>query len=114
MRTHTPGPWTFRRVGTIEGYYVEAASGRQDFPSLLVAKIPIWSASPGKSEAKARLIAAAPELLEKLREAADHLERMGRNGTYSCKEAGKRMRAVIARAEGVPPDEPAPAGETAR
>ena len=55
--THTPGPWTLH-VGSGREAYIEAMEG-----DVLIAEC-----HDGEAEANARLIAAAPELLEALLE----------------------------------------------
>jgi len=95
---HTPGPW---RYWLDEQY---PATGRfyifhKDLP---LASVAHGGSYPDQdiSEANARLIAAAPELAETLRLAADVLD-----GNCDCQVCGpcmlaKRARAVLAKLEG--------------
>lgn len=63
--THTPGPWAYwsdkDNVGSIGGFFIAP-----------LGKLPTFAHIynyPGKTEANAQLIAAAPDLLEALKEA---------------------------------------------
>lgn len=86
MSKHTPGPWAF----------VQGGSG--DFPTwnVRIATRGVITLPPTASmetmDADARLIAAAPELLEALRPIAER-------GEISAKIIAK-ARAAIAKAEG--------------
>lgn len=84
---HSPGPWTcFKRSG---GFSIES-------PGLhAVASINWIMAKRDCAEANARLIAAAPDLLEALRAAADYMGEMGHPV-----ELLEQARAAIAKAEG--------------
>lgn len=96
MSTHTPGPWGI---------------DRNNVHSAQIATIPhclnndwveVWSpnafaAGEEEMEANARLIAAAPELLEALCMVLDDPDALdGRPRTYEC------VRAAIAKATGEP------------
>jgi hypothetical protein len=81
----TPGPWRVARGRAV--YSVEDGEG--------FAVAQMWS-DPAIQEANARLIAAAPDMLEALREVAD-LE----PGHFATASAAKGIaRAAIARATG--------------
>jgi len=65
MSTHTPGVWIATK-GEYRGWTIGEASG----DSRAIAEIPFaahWSVHAERYEADARLIAAAPELLEALK-----------------------------------------------
>jgi len=88
---HSPGPWT---VGT---GWIKAANGRKvcaDFPGIY--------RDDGESEANARLIAAAPDLLKTLETVAGELQVWLCSGDpRPAPWAGtriKRIRAAIAKA----------------
>ena len=98
---HTKGPWKFgssnddsvykRNIGGSDGYHVAVASSRED----------------DEVDANARLIAAAPDLLEALREAEAGLEFAGADkltevgGFAPAPLAALRIvRAAIAKATG--------------
>ena len=100
MSGHTPGPWewytsnSYNRLGAAYGPYCE-----------LLYPVVYKDGHPGiewRNEADARLIAAAPELLEALRalagtEAAQrHLVSSGASTVNTV----RFVRAVIAKAEG--------------
>ena len=80
---HTPGPWHV--TGDEHGTMITDNTGEQ---------IALWPQQGGTVEqcANAALIAAAPDLLENLRQLADLLESIG----HDCTPA----RKVIARATG--------------
>lgn len=74
---HTPGPWEigFRKNGSAWFSMGDATSGpHKQFNIGLEA---------GEDEADARLIAAAPDLLEALKAAVEQLEKMGADGLAS-------------------------------
>ncbi len=80
MSKHTPGPWRcsvgsdlvrIKRIGELEVKAVKYAS-ETDIPVALVVK---YSAEPSESDANARLIAAAPDLLEACKEIVGMLDR---------------------------------------
>ena len=60
---HTPGPWTLERVW--EGYLIHAPSAGY-VPSRPIATVKECRRADAEAAANARLIAAAPELLEQL------------------------------------------------
>ena len=81
MSAHSPGPWQVHPLFQTDVFSAEG----------MVAQTPTSSARRFED---ARLIAAAPELLEELKLAAEVLQ-----GTVSH-EAWKRWRALIRRADG--------------
>ena len=93
---HTAGPWTFDEVRTSCGRAFRIGSGEM----LVAGKgcCIIYDDYPGRPDneraANARLIAAAPELLEFAKWVAD------RGGDNNCMDIFKRARSLIAKAEG--------------
>lgn len=85
MSAHTPGPWTARKHTDTKGWTVSAGNS-------------IASVKPRpEAEANARLIAAAPELLEALKE----IREACCSGMGSLPAADiKRAQAAIEKAEG--------------
>lgn len=89
---HTPGPWLVDHDTDI--------TGSESSPEIgCVGKVDIahvyLRAVPGKTEANARLIAAAPDLLEALKAVLNScLDSRGLADAY------KQARAAIAKAEG--------------
>ena len=79
---HTPGPWVIRKNDAYEEYWVQ------------LEHYTVGPASIVFSKADADLIAAAPELLEALEDAAASLEDSGKY------EAAGMARAAIAKATG--------------
>lgn len=74
MSTFTPGPWTYHVASNYLGFSI---CPRGLLPSLASVERPVGNSNisiidcfnfPGSTEANARLIAAAPDLLEALRE----------------------------------------------
>jgi len=68
---HTPGPWSYREGGLC--WYVEPSSNSKQCLAEVYSKLN----SRNENEANARLIAAAPELLEALEIAIIQLDRNG-------------------------------------
>jgi hypothetical protein len=100
MSKHTPGPWGF--VALRNGARIEAdgravawigASDTVEMPSGRIAK-----RVTTEDKANTRLIAAAPDLLEALKDVADYLE----NNRMDTRERNlaSAARAAIAKAEG--------------
>jgi hypothetical protein len=94
---HTPGPWKAVRnasfwevVTPLLGQTLDQAN--EYSPSLAY----VWGEGEEQAEANARLIAAAPDLLEALRTARDHID-MDALEISHCKDA-ERIRAAIAKA----------------
>ena len=93
--THTPGPWSVTDNRSLNGAYwiefdfacsiAEVRHGGED----------TWEgdAYPGTPEANARLISAAPELLEALEDLCDW-------GTECTQDKWDKARAAIAKARG--------------
>lgn len=92
---HTPGPW---HIGMKPGPIIYGPQGEQ------VADLRAHLLMPDESAANARLIAAAPELLEALKTMTDEYASSMRNaGVTHYPEAlaiVRQARAVIAKAEG--------------
>ena len=91
MSEHTPGPWKS------EDRFIFAGS-----------EFKLYVIDEAESEANARLIAAAPDLLEALQCALDHLEYCGYGDSWEreCALTGedpldKKIEAAIAKATGV-------------
>lgn len=93
MSAHTPGPWTVE----IDRWHYDTASTvvagaeRPTFPfrELLVQ---VGGTDVGRQEANARLIAAAPELLDALTSASNYIDALG--------GVSNSYRGVIAKAKG--------------
>jgi len=95
MSKHTPGPWLID--GTEDGFTFVYALNQQGY-NRMSAHVqsgyisPMEKASIKEMEANARLIAAAPDLLESLKDAYPHI------GDDALRA---RIGAVICKAEGV-------------
>lgn len=108
MSKHTPGRWLFNSFSRAvndpknpckveRGYFVQKQRGFD------ICHLPIQSSTePEETKANARLIAAAPELLEALRMAEATIERLTeRHGLFSSTYGTRSViRAAIAKAEG--------------
>ena len=92
MGQHTPRPWRLEQVGW-EGQYIYGKDKRVPGVDRFIASVSLHFDG---AEANARLIAAAPELLEALRDVTARCE------AYYGSEypATKRGLAAIAKAEG--------------
>ena len=101
--THTPGPWVCHS-GSV---WKPVGEPRHQWPAGENLGMPIArmdrdtaGTSPGERDANARLVAAAPELLEALRVAVSHI------GTYADGDGAAKYhatniaRAAIAKATG--------------
>lgn len=84
-REHTPGPWSYRQGDDHSGYEIDAdnGSGPRDWLGLARVEMFIDFDDDGnetrrkykeESLANARLVAAAPELLEALEETAKYMQ----------------------------------------
>jgi len=90
MKTkHTPGPWIYQPV-KFKGqhHHFEISSSHEDFDTYWIAKIQKVKTEQYSSEANAKLIAAAPELLDALVDATQFLLSPERQNLY--------MRAIKA------------------
>jgi hypothetical protein len=91
MSKHTPGPWV--AVSRTNAHIDIEAPKQHGYVARHVA-----STGHGNHEANARLITAAPELLEALRELLSETE----DGIATCPLTRIRARAAIEKAEGRP------------
>lgn len=81
MSGHTPGPWGFYRM---QGFGADYSVRTEDRAVAVVRHY----GNPKVSEANARLIAAAPELLEACKRALEQTDPVARSGDYAIlKEA---------------------------
>lgn len=93
--THTPGPWkVYHPISTAESLGIDAASGES---------VVVWGERHEgiigeRREANARLIAAAPELLEALRFCIPALEWSVANSPSAVRRSSARSDLEIARA----------------
>ncbi len=102
--TPTPGPW---EVDTTSGARVLATDGKGSFP---ICDIRGWGHLTGKGhgalglseaeaiaiqDANARLIAAAPDMLEAIEQALDD---MGAESHSVCEQAKQMLRAALVKA----------------
>lgn len=89
--SHTPGPWHSLALGT----HVRAADHSG------IAKLATRNGNADEQAANARLIAAAPDMLEALREAWDQFEQMEKMFRDDLEFMGalSAVRAAVAKAE---------------
>jgi len=101
--THTPGPWHSFRQGT-KHFISQACDEQFRFATAIVYEQTYHpygiAATRAKAEANARLIAAAPDLLEALREIANDWPY--ETPALPADHVRKIARAAIAKAEGKP------------
>ena len=90
MSKHTPGPWNFRR----NDYYWEFGNEEVQLGDVCASQC----TDPGKEEANARLIAAAPDLLEACRVASALLKGAPRSLGYYFD--ARQLDAAIQKAVG--------------
>ena len=111
---HTPGPWHLEEMGyNSSSYYIRGSSDSGDRLTIgkgAVAHIPRSTVNP--MEANARLIAAAPEMLEALKWYENKAKEMGKAAIHSdskrilelmqeiAVDYGKLAGAAIAKATG--------------
>lgn len=107
MSKHTPGPW----VADLETYPIMVRSQSETWPLVdelgnEEGRTGVFIANTGDNKANARLIAAAPDLLEALKMAAQQLQTdaifmslSGASGNHQA-EAALVARAAIAKATG--------------
>lgn len=87
---HTPGPWK------ASGTSVYAETGRE----IIFGAYNMWLGEIEERKANARLIAAAPELLEALESTAAALAEIQNQETCDCEDLLRFACAAIARARG--------------
>jgi hypothetical protein len=108
MSGHTPGPWVASvqrsREGSDLGWIVQHKNGRICWPSLAYSEPNAEAdASDPAREANARLIAAAPDMYEALKEALqlfDLVTALDDQGSNALGQAEIAIRAALAKAEG--------------
>jgi len=95
MSEHTPGPWRYWIYGA--GTRIEVLTSESEFHKATPIALTYRDASelgfkftPPNAEANARLIAAAPELLDALKHAVQ----------FNSQEWANKAEAAIAKAEG--------------
>lgn len=88
---HTPGPWSYVRNPENTRWIIDSA------PSHAIA---CTAGYEPDNEANARLITAAPELLEAAKWAADNYENININHVDYRVEVKRRMDDAIAKARG--------------
>lgn len=94
---HTPGPWRAVKVPYDSSAFYIKARNAPDKRSPMVAHIPRSTVQP--MEANARLLAAAPELLEALELLSESCARLRAPG-YPPSDAENKARAAIVKAIG--------------
>ena len=94
MSAHTQGPWAVRDIPTGQRYIGPSQDGGAPSVALVLARVNV---PDERLAADARLIAAAPELLEALL-VADRT--FAENGLLACHAARQEIRAAIAKATG--------------
>lgn len=96
MSAHTQGPWAVRDIPTGQRYIGPSQDGGAPSVALVLARVNV---PDERLAADARLIAAAPELLEALQRLSAQCERMRMLG-QSQSDAERNAAAVLAKATG--------------
>lgn len=91
---HTPGPWEAKIDPELEQFFIRASNGDKVAHAAIFKGRPIERRSDLEIESNARLIAAAPELLEALKA----VQVAQRKGTYA--DAFALVDAAVKKAEG--------------
>ena len=95
---HTPGPWVGRTIGQSLAT-VETQDGEYIICNTAQLRWDDWKTKHAERKANARLMAAAPELLEALQRLSAQCERLRLPGQPET-DAEKTARAVIAKTTG--------------
>ncbi len=98
MSKHTPGPWRVEAYGVIVG----PSNGFSPFGGCGCCDSPWMNGHDGEAcQADARLIAAAPELLEALKECLPYVSQtLANTGSMDAYYTEAKACAAIAKAEG--------------
>ena len=96
MSKHTPGPWTMRESNFAFHIYGVFKKSKNAFITAAYWRNADYGASRTEAEANARLIAAAPEMLNALK----YIVGCSIPLTSQQEECWKAMREAIAKAEG--------------
>ena len=95
MTEHTPGPWSFYEAPDVSKCAITNDGGFLDIADLPYDYYPLVHPPPDVQLSNARLIAAAPEMLEKLIEIhAYFIDQMGES------EGAEELAGLIAKARG--------------
>lgn len=99
---HTPGPWLIAKTDAAFVYALNDRGYNRFWAHVIGGNLRRGeSTSKVETEANARLIAAAPDLLADLQEACDRIEDLvSRLGGTDPEKATKQYRATIAKATG--------------
>ena len=92
MSKHTPGPWLYDDESEVISTDARLEGSKAEIAEVVTSYYGPFAA---EQQANARLIAAAPDLLEALREADKCM-----SGLYDGSEVQARIRAAIAKATG--------------
>jgi hypothetical protein len=105
---HTPGPWTIEQWQRgSKGLKLAIlappdASGDNDYQVAVVSRVynPLFNETSFPDDANARLIAAAPDMYEALKECEVFISGLKLDNTVDLPSCLERINAAIARAEG--------------
>jgi len=101
MTEHTPGPWRLHqwsKAAGNPGVYSRVSANRDDAGDIDVCRFDLFPDADDEHEANAKLIAAAPDMLESLQATLKYLE------CYASPEANElwsKVGEAIAKATGV-------------
>lgn len=98
---HTPGPWGLHNGDDYSRVLITPNSITEEYIATVYSTYDATGVGLENREANARLIAAAPQLLEALERAADELHRaQNSNGSQWLIDEEVKARAAIAKAKG--------------
>lgn len=98
-KKHTPGPWHVDPKAAEESFFEDVSILRHDGLAVAVA-VHNGDIVPPEPEANARLIAAAPDLLEALKLCVDNIQGIADEEDLPSTAIRAKARAAIDRAEG--------------
>ena len=96
---HTPGPWRVESYDSIH-QYAEIVAGFETIETVRICDVPSWPCAEEEMKANARLIAAAPDLLNLMTAATRLDELTGDNLAVYARTFAALARAAIDRATG--------------
>ena len=98
MAQHTQGPWRYQKSDKYEGDFI--ITGSNDGGGSILPILARTHNFPRNNKANARLIAAAPDLLELLTLSLPYVDEGERFNKPYANKLSNQIRSLIAKAEG--------------